>query len=84
MPSFLAYHIGLMSHLGSTFSKNVAVRWGAGILTFFDFSKMFQNVLKRVLGALGALGKPWGPYFPLFSPIFPPFSPPLGAPYFSF
>ena len=34
MPSFLACHLGLMSHLESTFSKNDAVR-GAGILTFF-------------------------------------------------
>ena len=54
----------------------------AGILNFFVFSKMFQNVIKR---ALGALGGPWGPYFPLFFPYFPPpLWGPLFPPYFSF
>ena len=83
MPSFLAYRHGLMSHLGSTFSKNDGPGPcpGGGIFLLF----FFQNVLKRALGALGGLGGPWGalggPYFPLFSSIFPPFSP-VGAPIF--
>ena len=43
---------------------------------------MFQNVLKRALGALGGPGGPWGALGGPISPDFPPFFPPSGGPLF--
>ena len=71
MPSFLAYHIGLMSHPGSTFSKNDACPGG---VRNFDIFLIFPNCPKK------GPGGPGGAIFPLFSFL----PPPCGGPYFSF
>ena len=81
MPSFLAYRLGLMSHLGSTFPKNDGPGPCPGGQFFHFFFVFFQNVLKRALGALGGLGGPWGGPGGPISPIFRPF-PPSGGPLF--
>ena len=85
MPSFLAYHYGLRSHPGSTFSKND----GPGGRNF-DIFLIFQKCRKKGPGGpggpWGALGGPGGALGALFSPIFPlifpPFPPLWGPPIF--
>ena len=85
MPSFLAYHIGLMSHLGSTFSKNDGpgpCPGGRNFDIFLIFPKCPKKGPGGPGGPWGALGGPGGALGALFSPYFPPFFPPWGAPYF--
>ena len=83
MPSLLAYWLGLMSHLGSTFSKNDGPGPCPGGQNFYLLC-FSQNVLKRALGALGGPWRALGPLFPLFFHYFSPFFLPCGGPYFSF